>query len=51
MHAVETERDPFTQQVYDLADAGKNPVEIASQLNEQTGKVELVLALRKSVEG
>ena len=41
--------DPFTRQIYELADAGKSAVEIASQLNEQTGKVELVLALRQSI--
>ncbi len=38
--------DPFTQQVYDLADAGHPAVTIARDLNEQVGKIELVLALR-----
>jgi hypothetical protein len=38
--------DPLTTTVYELADAGRNPVEIARQLDEQIGKVELILALR-----
>lgn len=39
--------DPLTRAVYDLADAGRNPVEIAQELDEQIGKVELILALRQ----
>ncbi|MDY7110485.1 MAG: hypothetical protein SYC29_17785 [Planctomycetota bacterium] len=38
--------DPLTASVYELADAGRDPVEIARQLDEQIGKVELILALR-----
>ncbi len=38
--------DPLTRSVYDLADADNSPVEIAQQLHEQVGKVELILALR-----
>jgi hypothetical protein len=39
--------DPLNQQVYDLADSGLPPVEIARQLHQHTGKVELILALRR----
>jgi hypothetical protein len=39
--------DPLNQQVYTLADDGLPPVEIARQLQQHTGKVELILALRK----
>ncbi len=39
--------DPLTVAVYDLADTGRNPVEIAQRLDEQIGKVELILALRQ----
>ncbi|HBS28705.1 MAG TPA: hypothetical protein DEB06_04470 [Phycisphaerales bacterium] len=38
--------DPLAERVYALADAGRSPVEIASELSEHVGKVELVLALR-----
>jgi hypothetical protein len=38
--------DPLTRSVWSLADAGRTPVEIAQELNEQVGKVELILALR-----
>lgn len=38
--------DPLTTTVYELADAGHDPVRIAQQLDEQVGKVELILALR-----
>lgn len=41
-----TEVDPLAREVYQLADSGKSPVEIASALEEQVGKVELILALR-----
>ncbi len=40
-------RDPLTQAVYEHADAGRTPVEIARELDEQVGKVELILALRE----
>ena len=39
--------DPFAASVYELADRGRSPVEIAQCLHEQVGKVELVLALRQ----
>ena len=39
--------DPKAQQVYSMADAGLNPVDIAEALNEQIGNVELILALRQ----
>jgi hypothetical protein len=44
---IEPKRDPLNQQIYELADEGLAPVEIARRLEQQTGKVELVLALRR----
>lgn len=38
--------DPLTRSVYELADSGRSPVEIARKLDEQVGKVDLILALR-----
>ncbi len=38
--------DPLTANVYELADRGRSPLEIARYLDEQVGKVELILALR-----
>lgn len=38
--------DSLSKSIYDLADAGKTPVQIARELGEQVGKVELILALR-----
>ena len=38
--------DPVATEVYRLADAGRTPLEIAKELGEHTGKVELILALR-----
>ncbi len=40
--------DALKQSVYDLAEKGHDPAEIAKQLNEHVGKIELILALRKS---
>ena len=40
--------DPLTQSVYELADAGRNPLQIAQALDEQIGKVQLILALRRA---
>lgn len=40
--------DPLTREVYALADQGQGPFDIARQLNEHVGKVELILALRNS---
>jgi hypothetical protein len=39
--------DPLAAKICELADAGHEPVEIARSLNEQVGKVELILALRQ----
>ncbi len=41
-----TAMDPLTAEVYALADQGKASLEIARELDEPTGKVELILALR-----
>ncbi len=38
--------DPLAASVYELADRGCTPLEIARNLDEQVGKVELILALR-----
>jgi len=42
----EQRKDPLTEEIYELADAGRTSVEIAQHLDEQVGKVELILALR-----
>lgn len=39
--------DPLSRRVYELADEGLPPVEIARALSQPTGKVELILALRQ----
>ncbi len=44
--AVVGSLDPLHANVYELADRGRSPVEIARYLDEQVGKVELILALR-----
>ena len=44
----ELPNDPLSRSVYQLADAGHSPPEIARKLNEQIGKVELILALRQA---
>lgn len=38
--------DPLSRRIYGLADEGLPPSEIAKKLEEQIGKVELILALR-----
>lgn len=43
--------DPVADRVYELADSGRSAVEIAGALQEHTGKVELILALRRSAAG
>ena len=43
----EQQMDLLTEEIYQLADAGRSPVEIAQHLDEQVGKVELILALRE----
>ncbi len=40
--------DPMKRRIYELADQGLRPLEIAQQLDQHTGKVELVLALRRA---
>ncbi|MCP3905899.1 MAG: hypothetical protein GY715_19925 [Planctomycetes bacterium] len=40
-------QDPLTAAVYALSDDGHQPVDIARELDEQIGKVELILALRE----
>jgi len=40
--------DALARSVYAMADAGRNPNDIARELNEHVGKVELILALRAS---
>ncbi|MCB9848914.1 MAG: hypothetical protein H6814_10920 [Phycisphaeraceae bacterium] len=39
--------DPLSDEVYCLADQGRTAIEIAQQLDEPAGKVELILALRR----
>jgi hypothetical protein len=41
--------DPLTRSVYEHADTGLSALEIAQQLDEQVGKVELILALREPI--
>ena len=45
-HARENEPYPMTRSVYELSDSGQDTVSIARELDEQIGKVELILALR-----
>lgn len=39
--------DPLTRRVYEMADRGMNSLEIARKLEEQIGKIELILSLRR----
>ncbi len=39
--------DPLSRQVYVMADAGADAMQIARQLKEHVGKIELILALRR----
>lgn len=39
--------EPSHREVYDLADAGLSPVEIAQKLDRPTGQIELILNLRR----
>jgi len=39
--------DPTQRQIYELADTGLNPVEIAQRLDQPIGQVELILNLRR----
>jgi hypothetical protein len=45
--ALQRELDPFSLAVHQRADAGNSPAQIARELNEHIGKVELILALRR----
>lgn len=45
---TEPPADPQTIRIYRLADEGRSPMEIAQELDEHVGKVELILALRKA---
>ncbi len=40
--------DPLHRKVYDLADQGLTPVDIARKIEKPTGQVELILALRRA---
>lgn len=40
--------DPLHRKVYDLADQGLTPVDIARQIDKPTGQIELILALRRA---
>jgi hypothetical protein len=40
--------DPFHRRVYELADQGLSPVDIARRIDRPTGQVELILALRRA---
>lgn len=40
--------DPLAGEVYRLADSGLPPVQIAQKLGQHTGKIELILALRRA---
>ncbi|MFU8829524.1 MAG: hypothetical protein ACNA8P_08840 [Phycisphaerales bacterium] len=45
---VRPNRDQLATRVHELSEMGLNSVEIARQLDEQVGKVELILALRNA---
>jgi TolA-binding protein len=45
---AQTRLDSTKQAIYELADSGKAPLDIARELNEHVGKVELILALREA---
>ena len=40
--------DPVAATIYELADDGMEPVDIAAKIDEHIGKVELILALREA---
>ena len=42
-----TSDDPLHQEVYELADDGQSPLDIARRLDQQVGTIELILALRQ----
>ncbi|MHC4236129.1 MAG: hypothetical protein ACYSUQ_13520 [Planctomycetota bacterium] len=43
-----TDDDPRRRLIYELADAGRTPVQIAEEAGQNIGEVELILALRKT---
>lgn len=45
---IEPGEDPIKRRIYELADQGLRPIEIAKELDQHTGKIELVLALRRA---
>lgn len=49
--ATEQETDPLKQMIYKLSEMGKSSVEIAREVNKNTGEVELILSLRRSKNG
>lgn len=44
----EVSEDPIRARIYELADNGSSPVEIAQATDQPTGQVELILALRNA---
>ena len=42
------EEDTCRRMIYDLADAGRTPVQIAEETGQSIGEIELILALRKT---
>ncbi len=44
--ARDMDPDPVSREIFRLADDGRSPAEIAQKLDEQIGKVQLILALR-----
>lgn len=45
---VSSSADPMHRKVYELADQGLDPVDIARSVDRPTGQVELILALRRA---
>jgi len=45
------ETDPRKQRIYELADAGKTPLQIAQETGGGTGEIELILSLRGTSGG
>jgi len=46
-----TAADHRRQRIYELADRGLSPVQIAAQVGQSTGEVELILNIRRSMSG
>ncbi len=45
--AKPSNHDPLHHEVYELADGGQTPLDIARRLDQQVGTIELILALRQ----